>query len=240
MSTCVNSNTKRAYPDWLPTLAQSQGFQLDALDANRAGRYSAEQVQLLERRGRSIMEREAPSAYGALAIGVLLTLFLFLAGGIASTGVLREPGAGAMLLMALLVPLFMLFAGGLALRSIRRSWQNLRTDLMQHPVACVEGPLILQGPPPAEACLNFNPVAGKAGRAVQILSIGAGALLYEMNRPRMQQHDSTWGKYFYIVDGVAFEVNPQAWFGLAQCAGCRFRVYYVPSYKWIVNMEPME
>jgi hypothetical protein len=45
---------------------------------------------------------------------------------------------------------------------------------------------------------------------------------------------------FGWLEGVTFEVNPQAWFLMQPYAGSRVRVYYVPGYKWIVNMEPMQ
>jgi hypothetical protein len=42
------SGAKSFNSDWLPALARSQGFVLDALETNRAGRYTEEQVQLIE------------------------------------------------------------------------------------------------------------------------------------------------------------------------------------------------
>lgn len=230
--------TNRAYPDWMPTLAQAQGFLLDALDANRAGRYSQEQVDLLERRGRSIMQAQAPTAYGLLGISLIGFLLVFFGGAMAlEQGVVPGPEW----CLTPLSPLALLVFGGLALRSIRRPWQNLRRDLMQNRLACVEGPLSLQGPPPAEACRTFELAAGQERSSIykQLVRVLLAFLFYEMSRPSMHAHDSTWGKYFCTVEDITFEVNPQAWCLLTPFAGSRVRVFYVPGYKWIVNMEPM-
>jgi hypothetical protein len=57
--------------DWLPALAQSQGFLLDALEANRAGRYTEAQVQILELRGRFLLNRKTRGAWGALGCSLI-------------------------------------------------------------------------------------------------------------------------------------------------------------------------
>lgn len=206
-----SSSALRSSPDWLPKLARSQGLLIDALEANRAGRYTDAQVQLLERRGRSVLKRGATPALGALgisSIGFLSTL------GVASrsrdSGVVTGPGP-EFLFTAPLVSLILMVVGCFVLRPAWRSWQNLRADLRQNRISFVEGQVTLKGPALVDYISSKRP-----------------------ENLAMQE------RYAYMVNGVIFRVDPKAYSAFpGSWADSRFRVYYVPSCNWIVNMEPI-
>jgi hypothetical protein len=139
-----SSLTLRSLPDWLPMLAQSQGFLLDALDANRAGRYTDAQVRLLEARGRSQLGQGRTPAFGVLGMSLIGFLFTLYAASESSPGFPIGPGA---VFTYFLGSLAFLVAGGFALRSAYRPWRSLRADLQQQKIVSVEGQVTLKGPP---------------------------------------------------------------------------------------------
>jgi hypothetical protein len=209
------SGAKSFNSEWLPALAQSQGFVLDALETNRAGRYTEEQVQLIELRGRKFLNRKNRGAWGALGISAIGFLFTLMAVSLPSPrilGAVTGPGT-AVQFTAPLISLVLLVIGSLVLRSSWRWWQSLRADLKQHKIACVEGQVTLKGP----SLTDY--------------------MLISQKLPQNPPPD----QFAYVVHGVSLRVDPQAWFAFrgAAWAECRFRVYYVPSCNWPVNMDPI-
>lgn len=201
--------------EWLPTLAQSQGFLVDALDANRSGRYSEAQVQLLELRGRRLLKRKSGPALVALGIsliGFLFTLFVASLPRPQIPGVVTGPDR-SVLFTAPLISVALLVIASFVLRSCWRAWRSLRADLAQPHIAYIDGEMTLAGPSLLEYAF-----ASETATKVPM-----------------------WERYAYIVRDVSFQVDPRAWFAFKEgpWTKSRFRVYYVPSCRWIVNMEPV-
>ena len=244
MNSSTNStSTWRELPGWLPSLAQSQGFLLDALEANRGGRYTDAQVRLLELRGRSLLRQGLSPAFGALGISLIGFLFTLFAASVSFPGVAIGPGAGTVF-TALLTSLAFLVSGVFVLRSAYRPWQRLRADLKQQKIVSVEGQVTLKGPPTDALAVSNSIVGHKEGRA-PVRGILAAFLLLGDYALSGQQHQAPThvpfsDQFAYIVDGVSFRVDPQAWFAFqGPWTESRFRIYYVPCCNWIVNMEPI-
>jgi hypothetical protein len=195
------SSALRTLSNWLPNLAQSQGFLPDALDANRAGRYTDAQVRMIKLRGWSLLRKGISPALGALGISLIGFLFTLFAASSPFPqrqvpGVVIGPGR-EILFMVPLISLTFLVIGSFVLRSAWRSWQTLRTDLQRNNIAFVEGPVtlkFLQDPLLAVQGVNF------------------------------------------VVDQRAFLAFRGPWAGTT---ASRFRIYYVPRYNWMVNVEPL-
>jgi hypothetical protein len=239
----------RSLPDWLPMLAQSQGFLLDALDANRAGRYTDAQVRLLEARGRSLLGQARTSAFGPLGMGLILFLFALVAPSLRQTfpGTTIPPigpGAGTVF-TALLASLALLVAGVFVLRSAYRPWRSLRADLQQQKIVSVEGQVTLKGPPTEALDLSNSIVGQKEGRArvrgiLAVFFLLADFAVSSEETPKTYVRVPFSDRFAYIVDGVSFKVDPQAWCAFqGPWTESRFRIYYVPCCNWIVNMEPI-
>jgi hypothetical protein len=224
-------------------LAQSQGFLLDALDANRAGRYTDAQVRLLEVRGRSLLREGLSPAFGALGISLIGFLFTLLAASVSFPRVAIGPGAGTVF-TALLTSLAFLVSGVFVLRTAYRPWRRLRADLQQQKIVSVEGQVTLKGPPTDALALSHSIVGHKEGRAFGRGILAAFLLLgdYALSGQQHQKptHVPFSDRFAYIVDRVSFRVDPQAWFAFqGPWTESRFRIYYVPCCNWIVNMEPI-
>ena len=148
MTTRGASNAEQFHPEWLAALAESQGFLLAALDANRAGRYDQAQLRILEDRGRRILKHKLSPAVvlaGISIVGFLFTLAALSLPRPQVPGITTGPGAG-ILIMAVVISVVMLVIGLLLLRSGWRWWQHLKEDLKRNRIAVVEGFVVRSGP----------------------------------------------------------------------------------------------
>jgi hypothetical protein len=105
MTTRSASNAEQFHPEWLAALAESQGFLLAALDANRAGRYDQAQLPMLEDRGRHVLKHKLSPALvlaGISIVGFLFTLASLSFPRQQVPGITTGPGAG-ILIMAVLI-----------------------------------------------------------------------------------------------------------------------------------------
>jgi hypothetical protein len=142
----------------LTRLAEANGFLLDALDANRAGRYTHAQVAAIELSGRQELRRKLRGAWGALGAGLIALLFFMFAAGFNQRpmpGITSGPdpwvATGAKWLSIILCG-----AALLVFRAAFRSWRKLRTELRNGRIATQEGPVVSR----SEFPYSDNPSAG--------------------------------------------------------------------------------
>ena len=146
---------------------------------------------------------------------------------------------------ALLASLALLVAGVFVLRSAYRPWQRLRADLQQQKIVSVEGQVTLKGPPTEALDLSNSIVGQKEGRArvrgiLAVFFLLADFAVSSEETPKAYVRVPFSDRFAYIVDGVSFKVDPQAWCAFqGPWTESRFRIYYVPCCNWIVNMEPI-
>ena len=77
-------------------------------------------------------------------------------------------------------------------------------------------------------------------RAILAVFFLLGDYAVSDQEPQNPTHVRFSDRFAYIVDGVSFHVDPQAWFAFqGPWTESRFRIYYVPCCNWIVNMEPI-
>jgi hypothetical protein len=145
-------------PEWLAPFAEANGFLLDALDENRARRYSDAQVQVLEQRGRSELRRGLRPAWAALAIslaGFFSALFISSPCHPQIPGVVTspQPWAGT---SAKWISFALLCIGLLVARSEYRYWRELRTELREHRICKLKGPVTSRSDFPWEGSPGAN------------------------------------------------------------------------------------
>jgi hypothetical protein len=208
MGTSVTA--KQRHPEWLIKLAESQGFLLEALEANRGGHCTTPQLRLLEARGRgAVKEKRLPllGLFGISVVGFLATAALSSFPHSPVLGVEFGPPK-SVLTMMLFGSAAALVTGVLMWRSASRWRRRLQEDLQQNHLWYVEGRVILEHESAFE--WTSDPV-----------SVPSPA------------------SYTYVVQGVRFQIPQQQWCAFqGPWATLRFRVYYVPGCNWIVNMEP--
>ena len=192
-------------------------------------------------RGRSQLGQGRTSAFGPLGMGLILFLFTLVAPSLSSPGFPIGPGA---VFTYFLGSLAFLVAGGFALRSAYRPWRSLRADLQQQEIVSVEGQVTLKGPPTEALDLSNRIVGHKEGRgrvrAILAVFFLLGDVAVSSQERQNSPHLRFSDRFAYIVDGVSFQVDPQAWFAFqGPWTESRFRIYYVPCCNWIVNMEPI-
>jgi hypothetical protein len=228
----TSGTAKPVHPEWLIKLAESQGFLLEALEANRAGHCTNAQLRLLEARGRGAVKEKRRPLFGLLGIGVfgfLATaalssplawacwLSMWLMGrttcisrafpDLPAPGVEMGPSKSVLTTMSF-ISAAALVTGILMLRSAGRWRRRLQDGLEQNRLASVEGQVILEHESAFEWTSDPFSVPSSAN-------------------------------YTYVVQGLRFQILPQHWYAFqGPWATLRFRVYYMPGCNWIVNMEP--